>query len=65
MAGERVDGIEYTPGAVRGIREELIALRNAALDQTEMHAAVTLSWVVAYLWDYAETLEREAAHEPP
>lgn len=52
----RVDGVEYTPEAVESVRQEVIALRDEALGQAEMHWAVLLSHTIAYLSEYKEKL---------
>lgn len=54
----QIEGVEYTPEAVLGIRKEvLIPLRDLALDQGEMHIAVALTHVIVYMQAYAEKLE--------
>jgi hypothetical protein len=53
----RVDGVEYTPEAVEDVREQLVELRNGALDQQEFTWAVLLSHAIAYLGSYKEVLE--------
>lgn len=51
-----VDGVEYTPDAIEGIRELIIELRNGALDAQRFDYAVGLSHSLAYLAQYKEII---------
>jgi hypothetical protein len=53
----RVEGVDYSPEGINAVREELIVLRNGALEQAEFHWAVLLSHVIAYLAEYKEVVE--------
>lgn len=55
----RVDGVDYNPIAVEGIRDEMIRLRNGALDQDAFSEAIALSWCIAYLAEFADRLRLE------
>lgn len=50
----KVRGVDYSPEGVESVRQGLIQLRDAALDQGEMEWAVLLSHTIAYLVDYAD-----------
>jgi hypothetical protein len=52
----RVDGIDYTSEAVEAIRDDLIKIRDEAIEQAAFPVAVTLSWVIAYLAEYGDML---------
>ena len=58
----RVEGVDYTPEAVASAREELVEMRNIALDAANFHAAVLLSHIIAYLADYKEVMEELNGH---
>jgi hypothetical protein len=53
----RVIGIEYSPTAVWEIRQEMITLRAHAMRDGELAWAISLSWTIAFLAEYAQMLE--------
>ena len=59
----RVEGVEYTPGAVMDCRAELITMRDEALKQNAWEPTVLLSHVIAYLAEYAELLDEQATYK--
>lgn len=55
----RVDGVEYTPQGVEAVRNEVIALRNAALKQNNFEWSAVLSHAIVYLAEYRLVLIKE------
>lgn len=45
----KVDGVDYSPEGIESIRQEIISLRNTALQVNNFQAAVILSHNIAYL----------------
>lgn len=55
---DEVDGVDYSPDAIEGVRQELISLRDNALTQADFHwVADLLSHALAYLSDYKSRIE--------
>jgi hypothetical protein len=52
----RVEGIDYSPQSVEGIRAEVIKCRDEAITQAAFDVAVALSWTIAFLAEYADML---------
>jgi len=57
----RVDGVLYTREGVEDIRQQVIKLRDSALEQADFWWAVTLSHTIAYLAEYADLLKAQEA----
>lgn len=62
-----IDGIALTPDFVSQNREQVIALRDAAISAGNLGYAMDLSFTIAILHDYLEKLKEssEASSEPP
>lgn len=56
MAFARTQGIDYAPTSVEDVRDEIIQIRDDAVRVQDTDLALTLSWVVAYLAEYADML---------
>ena len=54
-----IEGIDYSPEGIESAREELITLRDGALEQAEFLWAVILSHAIALLADYKELRTKE------
>jgi len=56
VAFARTQGIDYAPSSVEDVRDEIIQARDDALAVQDTEWALTLSWVIAYLAEYADML---------
>lgn len=56
-----LDGIDYTPESVRGVREDLIPLRDERLTNLDFDEAVILSHTIALLEYLATLMENKHA----
>jgi hypothetical protein len=56
VAFARTQGIDYAPSSVEDVREEIIQARDDAVAVQDTGWGQTLSWVIAYLAEYADML---------
>jgi len=56
VAFARTQGIDYAPTSVEDVRDEIIQARDDAVRVQDTEFALTLSWVIAYLAEYADML---------
>lgn len=51
------DGVDHSPAGIEAIREQIITLRNSALEKNNFTWSVILTHCVAMLADYKEMVE--------
>lgn len=52
-----VEGVDYSPEGIEDIRQQLIRLRDEALEQGEFHWSVALSHAIAHAAHHKEMVE--------
>ena len=52
----QVEGVDYSPEGVEDIRQQLVRLRDEALEQGEFHWSVILSHAIAHAAHHVEML---------